>query len=145
MGDLLKGSVSVCTVRHELSFQVSRSGRSLRVTGLRRSQSGVLACSVFSSTGLLVARRRFRLREPQEEPLPEVQNHFLVSFPSKSRVKRRIRRRHRPRDPNDAQLLSRCSRPTQCSLHAECSQESGYCICQQGYQGNGLFCWEARS
>ncbi|CAN7994285.1 unnamed protein product, partial [Ixodes pacificus] len=124
------------------NMKVSPSGRSLRITGLRRSQGGVLACSIFSSTGLLVARRRFLVREPQEEPLPEIQSRLVLA--ETKRVKRSVlRARRRPhRDPNDGMLLSRCSRATQCSLHAQCSRDSGYCLCADGYLGNGLFCWE---
>ncbi|XP_077494174.1 uncharacterized protein LOC144104837 [Amblyomma americanum] len=116
------------------NMRVSRSGRSLRITGLRRSQGGLLACSVYSSTGLLVARRRFRLREPIEEPLPELQSPFQLQ----GRVKRHA---DRPPDSSDSRLLAPCSRHTQCGLHASC--RSRYCVCGAGYLGNGLFCWEA--
>ncbi|XP_077531019.1 uncharacterized protein LOC144143077 [Haemaphysalis longicornis] len=116
------------------NMRVSRSGRSLRITGLRRSQGGLLTCSVFSSTGLLVARRRFRLREPVEEPLPELQGPFQMG-----RAKRSVK--PPVQDPTDSRLLAPCTRHTQCGLHATC--HSGFCVCGTAYVGNGLFCWEA--
>lgn len=122
------------------NMRVSQSGRSLRITALRRSQGGIISCSVYSDTGLLVARRRFRIREPHEEPLPEVQGRFQMYRRRRRRNKRRARRRM---DTNDGCLLSRCSRATQCSLHADCSKDSNYCVCGHGYVGNGLFCWES--
>lgn len=119
------------------NMRVSRSGRSLRITGLRRSQGGLLACSVYSSTGLLVARRRFRLREPIEEPLPELQSPFLLQQPTGGRAKRAALQV----DTTDSRLLAPCTRHTQCGLHASC--RARYCVCGAGYVGNGLFCWEA--
>ncbi|KAH7933894.1 hypothetical protein HPB49_018944 [Dermacentor silvarum] len=118
------------------NMRVSRSGRSLRITGLRRSQGGLLACSVYSSTGLLVARRRFRLREPIEEPLPELQSPFQLQ-----QIGSRVKRGVVEADTTDSRLLAPCTRHTQCGLHASC--RARYCVCGAGYVGNGLFCWES--
>ncbi|XP_064487739.1 uncharacterized protein LOC135399932 [Ornithodoros turicata] len=121
------------------NMRTSPSGRSLRITALRRSQSGIISCSVYSDTGLFVARRRFKIREPQEEPLPEMQGRFQMYRRRRKRNKRRARHRL---ETNDGSLLSHCNRPTQCSLHAVCNKETSYCVCVRGYVGNGLFCWE---
>lgn len=47
---------------------------------------------------------------------------------------------------SDADKIETCQSDAECSIHASCKlssrKESGRCVCNPGYLGNGLFCWE---
>ncbi|KAG8188556.1 hypothetical protein JTE90_007164 [Oedothorax gibbosus] len=44
-------------------------------------------------------------------------------------------------DDNISKLIASCSSDLQCAPDAICVPGAGFCRCNTGYQGNGLFCW----